>query len=285
MTDAFFAVAMVGLAWGVKKLLLEKQPTLKLSAVTGAMIAWVILIRPIGIPLFAATLVFLLLQALRHRIGWSRIALLVIVTSSLLLPRLFWNGTHRHGWRLSTQGGDISKMFAGIATYTKEGLDFSQAQVKWEHEHPDSTVAEDYRALFQNAPTVAWLATKSVLRVIVGHVNVEGFYILTGRHLLGPGWFKNMDDGNPDQKIQNDEQIVWTAAVFATVLICIAFYFWMIRELWLARAWDSFVAWSILAMIVLAISPVVVGDARFRAPILALALVLLGFSRERKKAV
>jgi hypothetical protein len=279
MTDALFAVAMFGLSVGVRKLLFENRPSLQLSAITGAAMALVILIRPIGMPLFAATLAFLVLQALRKRIALSRILLLSVVTALLLMPRLYWNGTHHHGWRLSNQGGDISNMFAGIATYTNQGLDFTQAQERWGREHPNSTLLEDYRALAQNSSQVAWLVSKSVLRVLVGHVNVEGFYLLSGRHLIGPGWFKNLDTGQQDQRVQGFGQYVWIAAVTATALLCVAFYFWMVRELWVRRSWNSYVAWSVLAMAVLTISPVVVGDARFRLPVLAVALALVGFSR------
>lgn len=274
MTDAFFAVSLFLTSLGIRRVLLEKQVPTGIIVATAAGMAVSILTRPIGIPLLLFTGALCGVQLLRRQIRWKPVVVFFSLTIALLVPRVYWNGTHHGLWKLTSQGANITQAMAGIVEFTDQGYDFTASELKWKAIHPNATAQDAYRSLMTHFQKFAYLTAKGVARVLVGHVNVEWGYLFTGTHPIGPGWFKTVDEGAPEQRVTSIW--IWSFGVIATALFTLAGFAYLALLLIRARTIDAFIIWALGTSAMLALAPLVVGDARFRAPVLAV-LVALAF--------
>ncbi|MBI2606641.1 MAG: glycosyltransferase family 39 protein [Deltaproteobacteria bacterium] len=286
MTDAFFAVFVLAMALTVSRAL-EARALPRIRARTlyffGAALGAAILTRPVGIPLGVLSAAVLGILALRGRFKAREIAVTALIVAALLAPRLYWNQT-RHGRPfIAEQGSDWIKTVAGAVEYHGTGLTFHEAEEKWMREHPARPVAEAYASIFARFPAWAWLTSKGMARVLVGHVNVEWTYLFTGRTVLGPGWFK-VGEGGEGSPVSG----VWLVPWLFGIALVAGYYAWLylraarsaLPALKMDRGFAAFAAWSLLSAAFLAFAPQVFGDARFRAPIVPIVLVLWGAALE-----
>jgi hypothetical protein len=284
MSDSIFAVLIFFMSLQLNNIILVGQKArLRDAALLGLLFAAVILQRPIGEPVVAVTLVFLGVIVLLKRAKMADFFVVLVVTAALLFPRLYWVHEHAGKWTLAGQGSTYILATAGAVEYAHTGIELYQAQRKWYAQYPNATEAFAIQTILRDIPAFAWLSLKGAARVLIGHVNVEWAYILTGKSVVGPGWFKIK---NPIEGAIQIEGLRLTALWCLGLLWTFAFCSW---EYWLVfrrvfRASDAapwgkpnrlLVIWAVIVIAALIAAPQMWGDARFRAPILAILMALL----------
>lgn len=282
MSDSIFAILVFLMALQLNRSIVEgTRASLVQAALLGVVLAAVVLQRPIGEPLVAMTALFLVGLACLRRIKPAAVLTVFLITTALLLPRLLWVHEHYGMWTLARQGESYLYSTAGAVEYSGTGLDLYQSEKKWAVEHPDADRALALRTIGERFPTFLGLSLKGAARILIGHVNVEWVYILTGKGVVGPGWFK------VKQQIPGAVEItgplltlIWCLGLLWTLVFCVWEYSLVLKRVFQRQRAGSkpdpaFLAWAAIAAAALIAAPQVWGDARFRAPILAILIAVL----------
>jgi hypothetical protein len=279
----------VGVLWlGVFLFWYFNQPRLRFAALSGVLLAFCILTRPVATPLLFWTLAVMvacgaapLFQKLKHA------AVLLLVCGTLLAPRVYWNVDQYHKWMIAEQGEAWMSSLAGALEYHHEGLDFVTAEQKWYREHKNIDSSLVYKTVLKHFGLWAWLNAKGMARTLFGHANAEwGFFIL-GEAPVGPGWFKVPEaDQSSGRVIVSTffEKLCWLFGVIFCALWCGFIYFRAIQNLpkpvkvhkWEALKTYPMFIWGLGSIFAMAFLPQIFGDSRFRLAIWPLIL-LLGF--------
>ncbi len=289
MTDALFAVFVLAMALMISRTLQARAlPQARACALYffGVALGAAILTRPMGIPLGALSAVVLGILALRGSFKAREIAVTALIVAALLAPRLYWNQTRHGALFIAEQGNAWIMTVAGIVENHGSGLTFHEAEEKFFREHPGHSAADAYSTIFARFPSWAWLTAKGMARVLIGHVNVEWNYLVTGKTVLGPGWFK-VREGGEGSPVSG----VWLVPWLFGIALSVGYYLWLyqrviraaVQALKTDRGFAAFAAWSALSAAFLAFAPQVFGDARFRAPIVPIVLVLWGVALEHSR--
>jgi hypothetical protein len=122
------------------------------------------------------------------------------------------------------------------------------------------------------------LYTKSVLRILFGHANVEWGNFLIGEHVIGPSIFKPKEDRIGSQIKDGVYLILWIIFVLFFAIISLFEYkiFFQVFKKLISKM--ELVFLSIVLLLFVA-SPIFWGDSRFRLPIFATLMALAYFKR------
>jgi len=280
MSDLIFAVLIFLLALQMARILpsFEKMSSSD-GAVLGALMALVVLQRPIGEPLMLVSLIFLFVLTVLKRVSVKPVVTVILVTTTLLLPRLYWVHSLTGQWTLAQQGHNMILSTAGVVENSRLGLNLKDSEEKWMHDHPDAQYSAALETIKTHIPDLLFLSAKGALRTVVGHVNVEWFYAITGKGVVGPGWLKARDRIPGALQISDFfPTLLWSLGLLWTFSSSLFGYLLVWRRIRPGspdRPSAVYLVWAALALAVLAVSPQVYGDARFRAPIWGIVMALL----------
>jgi hypothetical protein len=187
-------------------------------------------------------------------------------------------------WTLSTESSHVVQATAGAVVYYEQGLGFYEGEEKWGKEHPGASGSVAIQALLSHFPTFLRMSIRGGLRTLFGHVNIEGYQIVTGAKLEGPGWFKSKDIRDKSSgRIESNLGIgAWVVGIILTAVWAACLH--VMAFVTVIRKWSHsklYFVW-ILGMFTLAIvTPQLWGDARFRIPVIALEVAVLAIHRIR----
>jgi hypothetical protein len=126
-----------------------------------------------------------------------------------------------------------------------------------------------------------YLSLKGMARVLFGHVNVEWAYLVTGDSPVGPGWFK-VPEARGGPAARGWGLVPWTLGLLLTAGFCAFVYGNALRAVGRGRP-GAFAFWAGGSALLLAALPLVWGDARFRAGVLPLVLLLWALSPAKRR--
>jgi hypothetical protein len=283
MSDAVFAISILLLAVSASGILVG-EPSARKSMILGSLLSLCTLIRPIGMVLIASSLVFLayfwVLRGRRARQrasvqGTRALGVLIATCAVLLGPRIVWNGLHYQRWTLATQGTGWISTIAAAVEYSGQGLDFVESEKKWAEQKNSMDTGLVLKTLIRHFPTWVWLDAKGIARVFIGHANVEWTYLLTGVSPIGPGWSKVQEHraSGENAMVTGWWVLLWAFGFVVTAAFCL----WVYLQAWrTARrtGTDRFVLWALMALLILAGTPQIFGDSRFRCAVWPLILAI-----------
>lgn len=280
MSDLMFGLSVFFLALVMERVLSREQWSFRSMALLGVALAFVTLMRPIGIPFGAYCMAIVLYQAVRKRSGVAKVFFALAIALVLLCPRLYWDVTRYDRWTLATQGESWIDNVAAFVEFHGTGLDPYEAELKYREMHSARDALFPYKVIFTHLPVWLWLSMKGAARVLFGHVNVEWTHLFIGKSPIGPGWFK-VPEHRPGLHVEGLWILPWAVSLLVTAAICLYVY-WRTAKAWLR--WgklDTYAVWLLGSILLLTFVPQLWGDARFRLPVWPLVLLLWGWSEKR----
>ncbi len=275
MTDLTFSITVLILGWVFYRFV--QRPSFSWAGLTGALLALTALARPIGLYVMLLGYLTMAWLLLRRRIRLSMIAVSAVLFVGVLAPRLYWTQQTYGKPFLANQNGAIIAAIAGAVEFYGQSMNFTQAENAWIAKHASDDRRAALQALIARPGVFAFLTAKGIARVLVGHMNIEWIYALTGKAMQGPGWFKEGGTGGEFWQKNGLARCAWLMGVLLTAFYCLAFYLFLGWQLIRSAFWRTqnapVIAWLLASSAVLAIMPLLLGDARFRAPIFALLVV------------
>lgn len=216
-------------------------------------------------------------------------AIIFFCSGITISPRIYWNFKTTGKVFIAEQEIGWLRSVAGVAEYAKDGLEFYDAETKWVNEHAGQNGSHAIlQSLIHYWPYWAWYSLKGTVRVLFGHVNTEWAYTVIGNAPIGPGWFKATPPTSDRPHVSGAWTILWVAGIFISTTMCILVYSSTARNLWRAyslnrfKQWELlFIAWTLGSILLLAITPLVWGDARFRIAIWPMVLFLWAFAQSQ----
>jgi hypothetical protein len=174
-------------------------------------------------------------------------------------------------WAFSTQGGVWIQQVAAAVYYDNENLSFFEAEKKWFETHQKLTTKDAVNVFIDKPFTWLKLTIKGMLRVFLGHVNVEWGKIFTGKSVIGPGFFKKPEggEGSPLEKNFSIKLFLWILGMTFTLIYYCYFYFLTFKNLIkknFSLKEKLFLFWIFTVTLLLSFMPMIFGDSRFRIP-------------------
>lgn len=276
MSDGLFAVFVFFAALTFHALLREK--TLLKAAMLGALLGLMILTRSVGAPVALWTFAALLVTQFKKP---ARIFIALATCAAVLVPQMYWNGTRFGKWSVLPQSTGWIQTVAATVEYYAEGLEPYKAEERWVQSGRSKDPRELWRTFSEKFGTFVYLSAKGVARVLFGHVNVEWGSIFLSAPPVGPAWFK-IAEPRLGPKVEGFAVVPWALGVAITAILSLYVYWRALKAYYVAGLRHLFSIWIIGCIILFAATPLVWGDARFRAPIWPLVLVLWAVSEERR---
>lgn len=282
MSDGLFSVlvffaALIFYALSVNQTRADESRGQLKSAAFGALVGLMILTRSVGAPVAWWTFAVLLVVQ-RKKLG--RFFMALAACAAILAPQFYWNGTRFGVWSVVPQSAWIQTVAATVEYYG-EGLEPYKAEELWVQAGRSKDPNELWRTFTGKFGTFVFLSAKGVARVLFGHVNVEWGSIFLSAPPVGPAWFK-IAEPRPGPKVEGLAVIPWVLGVALTALLSLVAYWRALRAYYLAGIRHAYSIWIIGCIALFAATPLVWGDARFRAPIWPLVLILWAVSEERR---
>lgn len=277
MSDAVFSILAFAVAVAGWKVWTQSQSSKNLGyvAALGALLGLLILTRSVGLPILVWSAVFALVF-FRRRLHFLLVG--VVTAMAVMAPQIYWNGTRHSTWSVLQQGGWFQTV-VGVVEYHDTGVDFYEAEARWVKDPRNGAPGETVRILTQKAPTFIYLTAKGIARVLFGHVNVDWGALLLGTAPVGPGWFK-VPEVRVGPQIKGVWVVPWVLGILLTLSLSLFTYWRTLRAL-MAAGLDAFSIWALGCIALLAATPLLWGDARFRASVWPFILVLWAASEGR----
>ncbi|GEM_PF-1804664 len=307
MSDALFAALLLIATLQIARYFHGSRWTPLAAAATGAIFAFIVLQRSLGMVWVAWTIGFVFI--FYGRSLWVRLrrgqkmlerpasvaAMFFLVFGICLAPRIVYQRVTQNTFSPHVQGQTwLPSVAAAVAASEQRGLSFKEAEDLWNREHPNATWIDALETFKKYPASFAKLVVKGLARTTIGHVNVEIGLLLTGKTVFGPAWFKNQEKftGEPGGAIYLQEKglsakIFWLLGILAVVIWMGWVYFFALRSIIFFRtsvgAWV--LAWASGVVVIMCSLPLIFGDARFRLGYFPVLLVLWGLSLRGKKLV
>ncbi len=294
MSDVLFSVIALFYAFYFYKLLKIKK-SIRYPIFFGILWGILILTRPIAIPYSYFQIIFIIILLLRKNIKIKPAILIAVSTFLILTPKLFWNYQKTGTIYISEQSSGWLQSIAGIVENDEKGISFHEASMIYYKDHPNAQLADVLKSLSNHFPRTIFLMSKSMMRVLFGHVNVEANYLVSGRAIEGPGWFKKPEKALGPPLEDKTGILFWTFGLVYCFVWCAWVYGGLITTVMKVRHFDFISSlkelrienkiwlWSLISIFILTFLPLFVGDARFRLPVWSFVLISYGIALNIKR--
>ena len=286
MSDILFAVNILFTAYYFYKFL-EDSESFRYAALFAVFFSLSLLTRAAGLPLGLLTAFFIGVGLFKKTVKPKRLLLIASIVVLFLTPRLISNYKKTGEFTMATQGAPWSLTVVAAVDYYDRHLPFYETEVDWFNDHPHVTPADGLKILLSKWKIWALLSLKGVARVFFGHVNIEYIRLITGKTVVGPGFFKAAEGGEGGPMSGFGNLIAWSLGI----LLVLIYNGWFYRKLFLSvkkNAWGAniairiFTAWALSMTLVMALLPQIFGDARFRLGFWPILLILYAILQKKK---
>jgi hypothetical protein len=278
MSDIIFSILALLLAivsWLLWRERRDHRRSLYYAVATGVLLGALVLTRSVAYPLLFWS------AACGVLMFWRRLRVLTLVfvaAIGVMAPQIYWNGTRYGNWGVITQGGWFETVIA-VVEYASPAIDPYEAEARWIKDPRYGNQVESRKILMSKFPTFLALTAKGIARVLVGHVNVEWGTVMLGEAPVGPGWFK-APEPRAGPHVSGFWVLPWVLGILLTAAISI-FAYWKTFRALLTAGMDLHSSWLLGTVVLLAFTPLVWGDARFRVAIWPFVLVLWATAEAR----
>lgn len=294
MSDILFGVFALLFSFYFYQLLKNKNKNIY-AIFVGILWGALVLTRPIAIPFSYFHILFIFILFIKKYISSKSLATIVVTFLLVLSPKLFWNYQKSGEIYITEQTQGWLQSIAGMIANDEKGLSFHEGSMSYFKENPNANTSEILKVIQSHIPRAIYLTSKSVLRVLFGHVNIEANYLFTGKTIEGPGWFKKPESALGPPLQDQKGIIIWIIGLIYSSIWCAWIYFGCITTIIKVRHFDFisslkelyieniFWFWSLVSILIFSFLPLIVGDARFRIPILGFVLVMYGIALKVKR--
>lgn len=203
---------------------------------------------------------------------------MVSCATAIISPRLYWMHTRYQHLTISTQSEGFLKSIAAKVYFWESAMDPYESEFAYASIPETKHLSFSLKVLASRPLLVTELVGKSLLRIAIGHANLEYWQLFTGRIPRGPAWFKKQEHRD-EQRIHGFETVIWIFGLFLCGIYALLTYFFLGNTS--VNGWRFYItyAWTSLCIGALWFTPLTFGDARFRLGILSILFGTYYFER------